>query len=62
MVLLMILHRFVLRDVITGSRAGTALADERYEPLHWALKGTRPVWLLVSVFGLFVISAARCSG
>lgn len=60
MVLLMILHRFVLRDVIHGfqERVLPRLMNRYERGLRWALKGTRPVWLLVSVFGLFVISAA----
>ncbi len=58
MVLLTILNRFVFRDIIHYFQ-NTVLPGlmSRYEILlHWVLKGTRPVWMLVSLFVLFPVS------
>jgi multidrug efflux pump subunit AcrB len=59
MVLLMILHRYVLRDIIHRFQENVLpRLMNRYERgLRWALKGKRPGWLIASVFGLFIISA-----
>jgi multidrug efflux pump len=59
MAVLVLLNRFVLRDVIHRFQEGfLPRIMNRYENgLRWALKGTRPGWLVASVFGLFIISA-----
>lgn len=53
-----ILNRFVLRDVIHHfqERFLPRLMDRYERGLRWALKGTRPGWLVVSVFILFIIA------
>jgi multidrug efflux pump len=58
--LMALLNVFVLRRVIHffQDRLLPALMD-RYETLlRWALKGRRPVWLMVSLFLLFPVSVA----
>ena len=57
-VLLMVLNKYVLNDVIHAfqNRALPAIMY-RYELLlRWALKGWRPVYLLLATFGLFLLS------
>lgn len=57
-VLLVIFNRYILDDVIHGFQ-NRVLPNimSRYEGLlRWALKGWRPVWLLLATFGLFVFS------
>jgi multidrug efflux pump subunit AcrB len=58
MMLLVILNRFVLKDVIHRFQEGVLpRVMNRYErSLRWALKGKRPGWLVASVFGLFLFS------
>ncbi len=59
MALLAVLNRFVFRDIIYAfqNRILPNLMN-RYETLlRWVLKGTRPVWMLVSLFILFPVSA-----
>ncbi len=59
MVLLSILNRYVFRDIIHyfQNRILPGLMH-RYETLlRWVLKGTRPVWMLVSLFILFPVAA-----
>ncbi len=59
MVLLSILNRYVFRDIIHyfQNRILPGLMS-RYETLlRWVLKGTRPVWMLVSLFILFPVAA-----
>ncbi len=59
MVLLSILNRFVFKDIIYyfQNRVLPGLM-RRYETLlRWLLKGTRPAWMLVSLFILFPVSA-----
>jgi multidrug efflux pump len=60
MVVLTILNRYVIKDVIHRFQHNSLpRIMHRYEKsLQWALKGKRPVWLLVSIFGMFIISAA----
>jgi len=60
MVVLVIFNRYVLRDVVHGfqQRVLPRLMSRYEKGLRWALKGTRPGWLLTSVFVLFIISAA----
>jgi multidrug efflux pump subunit AcrB len=57
LVILMLFYRFVLRDVIHGfQQKALPRVMKRYErALRWGLKGKRPGWLVVSVFGLFII-------
>jgi multidrug efflux pump subunit AcrB len=58
MVLLSILNRYVFRDIIHyfQNRILPGLMH-RYETLlRWVLKGTRPAWMLVSLFVLFPVS------
>jgi multidrug efflux pump subunit AcrB len=59
MVVLMIFHRYILRNIIHGfqKKVLPALMNRYESALRWALKGKRPGWLLASVFGLFIISA-----
>ncbi len=56
--LLAILNVFVLRDIIyTFQHRLLPSLMNRYESLlRWALRGRRPVWLLVSLFVLFPVS------
>jgi multidrug efflux pump len=58
MAALSILNVFVLRDVIHffQNRALPSLMNRYERLLKWALKGTRPVWLLVALFILFPVS------
>ncbi len=59
MVLLSILNRYVFRDIIHyfQNRILPGLMS-RYETLlRWVLKGTRPAWMLVSLFILFPVAA-----
>ncbi|MFZ9717975.1 MAG: efflux RND transporter permease subunit [Chitinophagaceae bacterium] len=53
-----VLNRFVLRDTIYffQERILPGLMNSYEKLLHWALKGTRPVYLLVSLFILFPVS------
>jgi hypothetical protein len=59
MVVLIVFNRFVLRDVVHGfQQKALPRIMNRYErALRWGLKGSRPGWLVASVFGLFVVSA-----
>lgn len=56
--LLVILNRYVLADGIEGFQKRVLPGImRRYETLlRWALKGWRPVWLLLGTFGLFIFS------
>lgn len=60
MAALAILNTFLLRDVIYNFQHRTLpKLMNRYENLlRWALRGTRPVWLLVGLFVLFPVSLA----
>ncbi|MDB5193282.1 MAG: cation/multidrug efflux pump, partial [Segetibacter sp.] len=57
-IILVIFNRYVLDDAIHAFQNKFLPAImNRYETLlNWALKGWRPVWLLVCTFGLFVLS------
>jgi multidrug efflux pump subunit AcrB len=57
---LVILNRYVLKDIIYRFQEKfLPRIMNRYErSLRWALKGKRPGWLLASVFGLFILAAA----
>ena len=59
MVVLSILNRYVFNDIIHyfQNKVLPGLM-RRYETLlRWVLKGTRPVWMLVSLFVLFPVAA-----
>jgi multidrug efflux pump subunit AcrB len=57
-VLLVLLNRFVLSDVIHAfqHRALPWIMNHYESLLRWALKGWRPVYLLIATFGLLVFS------
>jgi len=58
MAILMLLHAFVLKDAIYSFQH-TVLPRimNRYEKLlRWVLKGSRPVLMFISLFGVFVLS------
>ena len=57
MIFFVILHRFVIKDLIHRFQHNTLpRVMNRYErSLRWALKGTRPGWLVFSIFILFII-------
>lgn len=59
MVLLSILNTFVFHDIVHWFQTKLLpwLMDKYEAMLHWVLKGTRPAWLLVSLFIAFPISA-----
>ncbi len=58
MALLSILNRFVFRDIIYyfQNRVLPSLMNKYEKLLRWVLQGTRPAWLLVSLFLLFPLS------
>jgi multidrug efflux pump subunit AcrB len=58
MLLMILLNRFVLEGVIHRfqNRVLPAIMTRYERSLRWALHGWRPVWLLVSTFGLLVFS------
>ena len=58
--LLMVLNRFVFRDIIHTfqNRVLPWLMNHYENLLRWVLKGKRPAWLLVSLFLLFPVSVA----
>src|SRR4029077_17564131 len=58
LVALIVFNRFVLRNVVHGfqQKALPRLMNRYEKALRWGLKGSRPGWLVASVFGLFIIS------
>ncbi|MEP6512328.1 MAG: efflux RND transporter permease subunit [Parafilimonas sp.] len=56
--LLALLNRFVLENIIRGfqNKALPRIMRNYETLLRWALKGWRPVWLLIATFGLLVFS------
>ena len=58
--LMSILNVFVIRHVIHyfQHKVLPGLMNRYEKMLHWVLKGTRPVWLMVSLFILFPIALA----
>jgi len=58
MIFFVILNRFVLRDMIHRfqERFLPRLMNRYERGLRWALKGSRPGWLVVSVFVMFIIA------
>jgi multidrug efflux pump len=59
MTLLFIFNRFILNGVIHRfqNRVLPWLMSHYESSLRWALKGRRPGWLIVGVFGLFILGA-----
>ncbi|WP_315818614.1 efflux RND transporter permease subunit [Paraflavitalea speifideaquila] len=57
-VLLILLNHFVLEGIIHGfqNRALPWIMGHYETLLRWALKGWRPVWLLLATFGLLIFS------
>ena len=58
MALLAILNRFVFRGIIHSfqDKALPWLMGHYENLLRWVLKGWRPVWMFVSLFGIFIIA------
>lgn len=58
--ILMVFNSYVLNDVIHSFQQKVLPGlMRRYEKLlRWILQGKRPVWAFVSLFGIFIISAA----
>ncbi|MBC8033988.1 MAG: efflux RND transporter permease subunit [Chitinophagaceae bacterium] len=58
LVVLVIFNAFVLNGMILGfqHRVLPGIMTRYERSLRWALKGWRPVWLLVATFGLLVLS------
>jgi multidrug efflux pump subunit AcrB len=58
MSILMVFNSFVLNDVIHRfqKKALPGLMNRYEKLLRWVLKGTRPAWIFVSLFGLFAIA------
>jgi multidrug efflux pump subunit AcrB len=58
MVLLSILNTFIFHDIVHWFQTKLLpwLMDKYEALLHWVLKGTRPAWLLVSLFIAFPLS------
>ncbi|MBC7948827.1 MAG: efflux RND transporter permease subunit [Chitinophagaceae bacterium] len=58
MALLMVFNAYVLNGLIhTFQKKALPRLMDRYEKLlRWVLKGKRPIWAFVSLFGIFIIS------
>ena len=58
MLVLAVINRYVLHDMIQAfqNRMLPYMMDRYEKLLRWALHGWRPVWLLVSTFGLLILS------
>src|SRR6188474_2048578 len=58
MAILMVLNAYVLNDVIHAfqKRALPKLMNGYERMLRWVLKGARPVWMFVSLFGVFFLA------
>jgi multidrug efflux pump len=58
LVILNVLNRFIITDIIHGfqNRVLPAIMRNYENLLRWALKGWRPVWLLIGVFGLLIFT------
>ncbi len=59
MVILSLLNRFIFKDIVYAFQHKVLpwLMNHYENLLRWVLKGTRPVWFLVSLFLLFPLSA-----
>ena len=58
MAILMVFNSYVLNGLIHGfqHKALPSLMRSYEKLLRWVLKGTRPVWMFVSLFGVFILS------
>ena len=58
LVVLNIFNRFILTNVINNfqNRVLPAIMRSYEKALRWALKGWRPVWLLIATFGLLIFA------
>jgi len=58
MAILMVLNAYVLNGVIHAfqQRALPKLMNSYEKMLRWVLKGGRPVWMFVSLFGVFILA------
>ncbi|MBL7743245.1 MAG: efflux RND transporter permease subunit [Chitinophagaceae bacterium] len=58
MAILMVFNSYVLNDVIHAfqQKALPGLMRRYEKLLRWILKGKRPVWAFISLFGLFIVS------
>lgn len=58
MAILMVFNSYVLNDAIHAFQKGALpkLMNNYEKLLRWVLKGTRPVWVFVSLFGLFIVA------
>lgn len=58
MAILMVLNSYVLNDVIHAfqKKALPGIMNSYEKLLRWVLKGKRPAWAFVSLFGVFVIA------
>lgn len=58
MSLLMLFHVYVLRGIIHyfQERVLPGVMNRYEKLLRWVLTGTRPVWMFVSLFGIFIIA------
>ncbi len=59
MAILMVFNSYVLNDAIHSFQRKVlpALMNSYEKLLRWVLKGKRPIWAFVSLFGLFIFSA-----
>lgn len=64
MALMGVMNRYLLRDSIYyfQEKLLPKLMNSYEKLLRWVLKGTRPVWMLTSLFVLFVLSALLLTG
>ena len=64
MAVLMIFNAYVLNDLIHAfqKRVLPRLMNRYEKLLRWILKGKRPVWAFVSLFGLFLFSVVLLDG
>lgn len=60
MAILMVFNAYVLNDLIHAfqKKALPALMNSYEKLLRWVLKGKRPVWAFVSLFGVFIVALA----
>src|SRR6187551_967399 len=58
MSILMVFNAYVLNGVIHAfqQKVLPALMNRYEKLLRWVLKGTRPVWMFISLFGVFILS------
>ena len=58
MAILMVLNAYILNGVIHSfqQRALPKLMNSYERMLRWVLKGARPVWMFVSLFGVFILA------